>query len=166
MRPNRSEEEEKEIFEYPIEQKLSLVNQFLMRIDSNDYLSLLYERGEYTLILFPRGDDFMKQGLEKFKSIIENSNFYAVAQFGFKLIDFIRLNNFHESTVDALEIIIMNCVPFGRIVDDDFDAYATLLYEEEDNSTILEKLNNNPPTQSKKVIRVPVKKIEVIIEVN
>ena len=144
---------------------MSLVNQFLMRIDSNDYLTIILEKEEYSLVLFPRGDDFLKNEMDKFNSIIKNSNFYAVAQFGFKFLDFVCLNRFEESTVDALEVIVMSCIPFGRIIDDDFEAYATLLYEQEDAIMPNDRPNKNLPSQNKLVARGLVKKIEVSIEV-
>jgi hypothetical protein len=136
-----------------------------MRIDSNDYLAIIFEKEDYSLILFPKADDFLKHGMDKFNSILRNSNFYASAQFGFKLIDFICLNHFDEPTADALEIFVMSCIPFGKIIDDDFEAYATLLYEQDDLSPSPETPSKSLPSQSKLVAKGPVKKINVIIQV-
>lgn len=151
---------------YPNLQKVELISQFIMKIDSLEIISLVFEESDYTVVIFPRSDDFAYEGIEKFTRIIQNSNLYSSAQFGQKLIKFVVSNKFHENTTEGLDIILTTCIPFGRIIDDEFAAYVGLLYENElEAPNVTEVSKVNLPSQSKLINKGLVKKLELRAQV-
>ena len=141
----------------------ALSEDFYVKIEDKTWLFVKLRENNFTLFIFPKEDMPSSRSEE---NIFDNSNFYATVEFGRKFVEFIKKSQFGiNNSIENLEFVLLNCVPYGRILSDNFSTYLSVFNENKASSAPLMQYDKAASHQNKLLIQEPVKKVNFILEV-
>jgi len=158
---------EEETIDKYFDEKHYLFKDLYLTIGSKKWLTLTFQRNEWTLFIFPREEIAPNSKEFTYNSVINNVSIYAAVQFGKKFIEFLDENMSKRGNIeDSIDFILLNCIPFGRILTDHFMPFLICLT---DGKTTLAAPNTQenklPSHQDKFIIQDPIKKAVFSLEV-
>lgn len=148
------------------DQKYYLFKDLYLTVGSKKWLMLSFQKGDFTLFIFPREEIAPNSQEFSYNSVINNVSIFAAVQFGKKFIEFLDESISKKGNMeDSIDFILLNCIPFGRILTDNFTPFLVCLTEGKTMAVSTNQENKLPSHQDKYIIQDPIKKAIFTLEV-
>jgi hypothetical protein len=159
-------DEQKTLDKY-FDEKHYLFKDLYLTSNNKKWLMLSFQKSDFTLFIFPREETAPNSQEFSYKSVIDNVSIYAAVQFGKKFIEFLDENISKKGNIeDSIDFILLNCIPFGRILTDHFMPFLICLTEGKTMAVPNTQENKLPSHQDKYIIQDPIKKALFTLEVS
>ena len=154
------------------DKEFQAMEKIIHSINDVDYAILCFKEGQYTLLLIPITEitfvNFESLKL-KVEILLMAPAIYATITFGKKFMDYFYEVMNYIFDFETIDTLIKACIPFGKIIEDNFADVEINLREEEKAlkgiTTNYTSTENNVLPQSKKIVQLPLEEINFQIRV-